>query len=127
MGLLDNAAVAAAADQHGPAFQSELERYGVGVSPFAAEIMALFVAAYYLDQTTDSTEDARPYDDGVDRLITDAVGQMVEADGILERADANRLITSADVFHWVSEYGREGVRGLAWSILPGTRKQDPAR
>jgi hypothetical protein len=125
MGLLDNAAVAAAADQHGPTFQSELERYDVGVSPFAAEIMALFVAAYYLDQTTDATEDARPYDDGVDRLITEAVGQMVDADGILERADANRLITTADVFHWVSEFGARGVRTLAWSILPGTRKQDP--
>ena len=127
MGLLDNAAVAAAADQHGPTFQSELERYDVGISPFAAEIMALLIAGYYLDQTTDSAEDARPYDDGVDRLITEAVGQMVDADGILERADANRLITMADVFHWITEYGREGVRGLAWSILPGTRKQDPPK
>jgi hypothetical protein len=127
MGLLDNAAVAAAADQHGPTFQSELERHGIGVSPFAAEIMALLIAAYYLDQTTDSAEDVRPYDDGVDRLIAEAVGQMVDADGVLDRADANRLITTADVFHWITEYGREGVRRLAWSILPGTHKQDPPK
>jgi len=125
MGLLDIQPVATVAARHDHAFAQALENQGISLSPFALEIIHLLIASYYFEpvDSMEIGEPRRPPYEAIDKLLVEAVEQMVSAYAIKTRDVANGLITAVDVFHWIGDFGRSDILDILCGILPGGGKQ----